>query len=93
VRAVDLGAVADVEDVEGAGVFVDPVDDPAGAAPGSMTAGQRAEQRFADPVRVDRQGGLAEFQHSSTQLTSYRSTNLRHSAFSGDLRAGVSSSL
>jgi hypothetical protein len=54
VRAVDLGAVADVEDVDGAGIFVDPVDDPVGAAPGSVTAGQRAEQRFADPVRVDR---------------------------------------
>ena len=27
-RAVDLGAVADVEDVDGAGGLVDPVDDP-----------------------------------------------------------------
>ena len=35
---MDLGAVVDVEDVYGAGVFVDPVDDPVGAAKGSVTA-------------------------------------------------------
>jgi hypothetical protein len=28
-----------------------------------VTARQWAEQRFADAVRVDREGGLAEFQH------------------------------
>ena len=64
VRAVvDLRAVVDVEDVDGAIGLVDPVDDPVGAAAGSMTAGQRTEQRFANAVRVDGQGGLAEFQH------------------------------
>ena len=63
VRAVDLGAVVNVEDMDDAAVFVDPVDDPVGAAAGSVTACERAEQRFADAVRVDRQGGLAEFQH------------------------------
>jgi hypothetical protein len=30
-----------------------------------VTASQRAEQRFADAVRVDREGGLAELQHGS----------------------------
>ena len=55
VRAVELGAVVNVEDV----------DDPVGAAAGSVTARERAEQRFADAVRVDRQRGLAEFQHGS----------------------------
>src|SRR5438034_1238832 len=64
VRAVDLGAVVNVEDMDGAAVFIDPVDDPVGAAAGSVTACERAEQRFAGAVRVDRQGGLAEFQHS-----------------------------
>ena len=64
VRAVvDLRAVVDVEDVDGAIGLVDPVDDPVGAAAGSMTAGQGTEQRFANAVRVDGQGGLAEFQH------------------------------
>jgi hypothetical protein len=55
---VNLRAVVDVEDVDGAGVLVDPVDDPVGTAPSSMTAGQGAEQRFADAVRIDREGGL-----------------------------------
>jgi hypothetical protein len=64
-RAVGFGAVVDVEDVDDAVVFIDPVDDPVRAAEGSMTASQRAEQRFADAVRVDREGGLAELQHGS----------------------------
>src|SRR5580658_1262192 len=64
VRAVYLCAVVDVEDVDGLGVLLDPVDDPVGAAPGSVTASQRPEQRFTDAVRVDCEGGLAEFQHS-----------------------------
>jgi hypothetical protein len=38
VRAVDFGSVVDVEDVDGAVVFVDPVDDPVGSAAGSVTA-------------------------------------------------------
>ncbi len=63
VRAVvNLSAVVDVEDVDGAGVVLDPVDDPVGA-PGSVTAGEGTEQRCADPVRVDRRGGVAELQH------------------------------
>ena len=59
---VDLGAVVDVEDVDGASFLLDPVDDSVGAAPGSVTACDGAEQRFTDAVRIDRQGGLAEFQ-------------------------------
>ena len=55
--------MVDVEDVDGVVFFVDPVDDPVGAAAGSVTTRQRAEQRFADAVRVDREGGLAEFQN------------------------------
>jgi hypothetical protein len=31
-----------------------------------VTACQRAEQRFTDAVRIDRQGGLAEFQHGGS---------------------------
>src|SRR6266536_2598230 len=43
VRAVDLGAVVDVEDVDSVISLLDPVDDPVGAAPGSVTASQSAE--------------------------------------------------
>lgn len=60
---VDLRAVVDVEDVDGAIGLVDPVDDPVGAAAGSVTSCEGAEQRFADAVRVDGEGGPAEFQH------------------------------
>lgn len=42
----DLGAVVNVEDMDGAAVFVDPVDGPVGAAAGSVTACERAEQRI-----------------------------------------------
>jgi len=65
VRAVDLGAVVNVEDMDGAAIFVDPVDDPVGAAAGSVTACERAEQRFADAVRGDCQGGPTELQNGS----------------------------
>ena len=40
---VDVGAVVDVEDVHGAGVLLDPVHDPVGAAAGAVAAGQRTE--------------------------------------------------
>jgi hypothetical protein len=39
VRAVNLGAVVDVEDVDGASVLLNSVDDSVGAAAGSVTAG------------------------------------------------------
>ena len=58
---VDLRAVVDVEDVYGAVGFVDPVNDPVGAAAGSVTACEGAEQRFADAVRVDCPGILGEW--------------------------------
>src|SRR5580704_7174105 len=59
---VDLGSVVDVEDVNGARVLLDAVDDPVGSPTGSVAAGQWPEQRFAYPVRVDRQCGVAELQ-------------------------------
>ncbi len=59
-RAVDPGAVVDVEDVDGAVVFVDSVNDPVGAASGSMAAGQGAEQRLTDAGRADGERGFGE---------------------------------
>jgi hypothetical protein len=50
---VDVSAVADVENVDGTGVFVDAVHDPVGSAPGTVTAGERPEQWLAHTVRVD----------------------------------------
>ena len=46
--AVDLRAVADVEDVDHAAVLVEPVDAAIGTPPGAVASGQRPEQRFAD---------------------------------------------
>jgi len=53
-----------VEDVNDTTAFVDPVNDPVCTAPGAMAASQRPEQRLADAVRIDRERGIAEFQHS-----------------------------
>ena len=64
-RAVDLGAVVDVEDLDRAGVFLDSIDNPVCAAPCSVAASQRAEQRLTDAVRADSKGSLAELQHGS----------------------------
>ncbi len=55
--------MANIEDMDNAAVFIDPVDDAIGAAPGAVTTGERPEQRLADPVRVDSEGGIAERQH------------------------------
>jgi len=53
VRAVvNVRAVINIKDVDNSANFVDPVDDPICAAPSSVTASERPEQRFADPVRV-----------------------------------------
>jgi hypothetical protein len=60
---VDLRAVVNIEDMDNAAVLIDPVDDAIGAAPGTMTASERPEQRLADPVRIDRKRGIAELQH------------------------------
>jgi hypothetical protein len=65
VRTVDLGAVVDVEDLDRSGVFLDSIDNPVCAAPCSVAASQRAEQRLTDAVRVDSKGSLAELQHGS----------------------------
>ena len=51
---VDLRAVVNIEDVDNAGVLVDPIDGAVGAAPGTVTASERPEPRLADPVRVNR---------------------------------------
>src|SRR5271169_1642687 len=61
--AVDLRAVVNIEDVDNAAGLVDPVDDAIGAAPSTVTTGERPEQRPADPVRVDRKRGIAELKH------------------------------
>jgi hypothetical protein len=49
------------EDVNGTTAFVDPVNDPVCTAPGAMAASQRAEQRLADAVRIDRERGITDF--------------------------------
>ena len=60
---VDLRALVNIEDVHNVLVLVDSVDDAVGAAPSAMTASERPEERLADPVRVDRKRGIAEFKH------------------------------
>jgi hypothetical protein len=52
--------VVNIEDVDNVAVLIDPVDDAISAAPGAVTTGQWPEQRLANPLRVDRQGGIAE---------------------------------
>jgi hypothetical protein len=54
---VNVAAMIDVEDMHGTGGFIDAVHDPAGAAPGTVTACQRAEQRLASALRIDSQCG------------------------------------
>ena len=48
--------------MDGTRGVIDSVRDPVGAAAGTVTAGQRAEQRPADTPRIDRQRGFAELQ-------------------------------
>jgi hypothetical protein len=60
---VDIAAMVDVEDVDSARVLVDAVHDPVGSPPGTMAAGQRAEQGLADAMWVDRERRVAELQH------------------------------
>ncbi len=54
----------DVEDMDSVAVLVDPVDDAVSAAACTLASGEWPEQRLADPVRVYRQRGVAELQHS-----------------------------
>lgn len=62
---VDLRAVVDIKDVYQEGGFIDPVDDPVGASPGTVTSGEGPEQRLADAMRVDRERGIAKLEHGS----------------------------
>ncbi len=49
---VDVAAVVNVADLDGAGGFVDGVDDPKLTPPGTETTGVLAMQRLPDPLRV-----------------------------------------
>ena len=62
---IDLQAVVNIEDVDHAAALVDPVNDAMGAAPGTVTACERPEQRLAYPLRVHSERGIAELQHRS----------------------------
>jgi hypothetical protein len=55
--------VDNIEDVDNMVFLVDPVDNAISAAQGAVTASERPKKRLADPVRVDRQRGIAKFQH------------------------------
>jgi hypothetical protein len=55
--------VVDVEYLDDASLLVDAVDDPVGAAPGTVASSQRAEQRLADPTRPQRQRCLTELEN------------------------------
>lgn len=59
---VNVAATIDVKNMDGTGGFIDAVHDPVGAAPRTVTAGQRAEQRLANTLRIDSQCGFAELQ-------------------------------
>ena len=58
--------MVNIEDMDNTAALVDPVNDAIGAAPGTVTASKRPEQRLADPLRVDRKRGIAELQHSGS---------------------------
>src|SRR5271166_5185217 len=60
---VGVAAVANVEDMDDVGGFVDAVHDPVSSAPGAVAAGQRAEQWLAAAVRIDGKRGVAEFEY------------------------------
>ena len=61
---INLRTVINVGDLNGTAAVVDPINDPVCAAPGAMAAGQGPGQRLADAVWIDRQRGMAEFEHS-----------------------------
>ena len=58
--------MVNIEDMDNTAALVDPVNDAISAAPGTVTASKRPEQRLADPLRVDRKRGIAELQHSGS---------------------------
>lgn len=59
--SVDVGAVVDVDDEDGAVLFVDPEQDAVVAAAGAAEAGEIVAQRFAQPVGILRQWAGDEF--------------------------------
>lgn len=61
--AVDLRTVLDIADVDNATVLIDAIDDAVDAATGAVAAGERSEQRIANPGRVDRTRRIAKLQH------------------------------
>ena len=60
---VDVRAVVDIEHFDDMGLFVDAIDDAVGSAACAVTAGQRAEERLADPAGAQGQGGVTELKH------------------------------
>jgi hypothetical protein len=51
--------VVNIEDVDKVLALVDPVENAVSTAQGAVTASERPKKRLADPVRVDRQRGIA----------------------------------
>jgi hypothetical protein len=52
--------MVDVEDVDCVGALLDAVADPVGTASRSVTPGKGPEKRFAHPVRIGSECGVAE---------------------------------
>lgn len=63
---IHLRPMINVEDVDGAGSLIDPIDDAVGTASGSVASGERAEQSLAHPVRIGGQRLIAELQGRSS---------------------------
>ncbi|OHV04653.1 hypothetical protein C1Y40_02746 [Mycobacterium talmoniae] len=55
--------MVNIEDVDYPVVVVNAVDDAIGAATGTMAAGERPEQRLADPPRIGGKRAITEFEH------------------------------
>lgn len=53
----------DVQNLNDVPALINSVDDAVGATPGTVTAGERPEQRLANPVRAHRERGFAELKH------------------------------
>lgn len=63
VRAVDVRAMVDIENVDRSSRFVDAVHDSIRATQGAVATGERPEQWLADSLRVVGQRTVAELQH------------------------------
>lgn len=55
--------MVDVEYFDDMGLFVDAVGDAVSSTPRAEAAGQRAEERLADPAGAQGQGSVAELKH------------------------------